>query len=306
MAGPSSPFNPASPLALPTLRLLLLVLALGGAVFLLVAAVVLYAALRFRRRAPGGDARAGRDRRGIEIVWVAGAALLLLLIFVPTVRTMRAIDPPPGGRSPDLVVVGHQWWWEIRYPRAGAVTANEIHVPTGRLLLLRVESADVIHDFWVPQLTRKIDATPGHPDEVWIEAGAAGTYLGACVEFCGVEHAWMRIRVVAESPPVFAAWQAGQRARPPAPATPEARAGKQLYDRLACGSCHAAALAVGPELEHLASRQTLGAGVSPNTPERLEAWLADPQAVKPGVLMPNFHLTPDQIRQLIAYLETRR
>jgi len=307
-----SPFSPASPQAVATLHLFSLVLLLGAAVFAIVAAILVVAALRFRDRPGRGEPRQDAGAPAVEIAWTLGAALLLLVIFIPTVRTMRAVEPPAGTRAPDLVVIGHQWWWEVRYPAAGITTANEIHIPAGRSLLVHVDSADVIHDFWVPQLARKIDLTPGHPADIWLRADTPGVYLGACAEYCGTEHAWMRIQVVADAPEAFEAWQAQQRRPAPAPATPEAVAGRQLYQSLACASCHTGlssprqSVAVGPDLGHVASRSMLAAGVLPNTPAGLTRWLRDPQAVKPGSLMPNFHLTDAELRQLTAYLETLR
>jgi cytochrome c oxidase subunit 2 len=302
----SSPFNPASPQALATAHLFEFVLWLGAAVFVIVAGWVVLAAIRYRARPGRGQPPQDEGKPKVEIAWTVAAALVLLAIFIPTVITMGIVEPPVGSRRPDLVVIGHQWWWEVRYPPAAVVTANEIHIPIGRPLLVHLESTDVIHDFWVPQLARKLDMTPGRPNDLWLQATAPGVYLGACVEFCGTEHAWMRLRVIAEAPQAFAAWLSGQQAQAPAPASPEAIAGMALFRELTCDNCHATGVAIGPDLAHLATRQTLGAGVLANTPENLARWLANPQAVKPGVLMPDFRLTPAQIRQLVAYLETRR
>ncbi|HKV45362.1 MAG TPA: cytochrome c oxidase subunit II [bacterium] len=292
----------ASPQAQATGHLLVFVLALGGAVFALVAGIIVVAAVRFRDRPGRAEPVQDPGRPKAEIAWVAGAGALLLVIFVPTVVTMRIVDPPTGRRIPDLVVTGHQWWWEVGYPGQGIVTANEIHIPVDRPLLVHLVSADVIHDFWVPQLARKMDLTPGYPTDIWLQADTPGVYLGACAEFCGAEHAWMRIRVIAEPAPAFAAWVQQQRQPPPPPQGPEAAVGVQLYQEDTCGSCHATG--VGPDLSHLASRGTLAAGRLENTPAELARWLADPQAVKPGSLMPNFHLSPADVRALVAYLET--
>jgi cytochrome c oxidase subunit 2 len=284
------------------LRLFALVLTLGIAVFVLVAGIIVIAAIRYRDRPGRADPVQDTGKRKFELAWLAGAVLLLLVIFVPTVHTMRAVDPRAGAGPPDLVVIGHQWWWEVRYPASGAVTANEIHLPAGRPMLLRLDSVDVIHDFWVPPLARKMDMTPGHPTHIWLQADAPGVYLGACVEFCGVQHAWMRIRVIADPPPRFDAWLRGQLAGPPAPKTPDAIAGARLYHEGTCATCHATG--VGPDLTHLATRETLAAGLLVNTPQNLARWLADPQAVKSGSLMPNFHLSEGDVRRLVAYLET--
>jgi len=302
----SSPFNAASPQALAIKSLFLFILWLGLGVFVIVAGLVLIAAIRFRARAGGPPVSQEEGRPKWEIVWTGAAALLLVVILIPTIGVMRTADPAPSARAPDLVVIGHQWWWEIRYPEAGVVTANEVHIPTGRPLLVRLASADVIHDFWVPQLARKEDLTPGHPTAIWLEADAPGTYLGACVEFCGVQHAWMRITVIAQAPDAFDGWLRARRQPAAAPTAPDAVAGMTLYRALTCDSCHASGVAVGPELAHVATRATLAGGRVANTPQTLARWIADPNALKPGTLMPNFHLTTDQVRELVAYLETRR
>ena len=299
-----SVFNPASPMAVAILRLLYLLAVLGAGVLLVVSAIVVISAVRFRDR--GHPIPEGSERKRAEIFWILGAALLLLVIFVPTVHTMRVVDPPAGDRSPDLLIIGHQFWWEIHYPASGVVTANEIHIPAGRPLLVRLESADVIHNFWVPQLARKIDATPGHPVLIWLQANTPGVFLGTCGEFCGVEHAWMRIRVAAETPGDFDAWQQAQSRTPAPPNGEDAIAGERLFERLACANCHATSVAVGPDLTHLATRETLAAGVISNTADNLARWLANPGAFKPGSLMPDFHLSERDVRQLVAYLETLR
>jgi len=299
-----SVFNPASPMAEATLRLLYLLAVLGAGVLLIVSVIVVVFAVRFRDR--GRPIPETGERTRAEIFWILGAALLLLVVLIPTIHTMRVVDPPAGDRSPDLVIIGHQFWWEIHYPASGVVAANEIHIPTGRPLLVRLESSDVIHNFWVPQLARKIDATPGHPVMIWLQANAPGVFLGTCSEFCVVQHAWMRIRVDAESPEDFAAWQQAQSRTPAPPTGEDAVAGQRLFERLACANCHASTAAVGPDLTHLAGRETLAAGVISNTPENLAHWLADPDAVKRGSLMPDFHLGEGEVRQLVAYLETLR
>jgi cytochrome c oxidase subunit 2 len=186
----------------------------------------------------------------------------------------------------------------------GIVPANAIHLPVGRQFLVHLDSADVIHDFWVPQLARKMDMTPGHPDDISLQADRPGEYVGACVEYCGAEHAWMRILVIADPPAAFEAWQRRQRRPAPPPATADAIAGAGLFQQYVCQACHAAGVAVGPDLDHLASRRMLAAGVLPNTPANLVRWLRDPQALKPGSLMPDFHLTDADARKLVAYLET--
>jgi cytochrome c oxidase subunit 2 len=183
-------------------------------------------------------------------------------------------------------------------------TANEIHIPVGKRLLVDFRSADVIHDFWVPALGRKIDIVPGHPNRLWIEADHGGTYLGACAEFCGNEHAWMRILVMADPPDEFAAWIKQQSAVPPKPVTADERRGAEIFRENICTNCHLRS--VGPDLMHVASRRTLAAGALENTPANLAAWLHDPNNFKPGSNMPDFKLSADDLRALVAFLETQK
>ncbi len=234
------------------------------------------------------------------------------MLLTLTVRAMAGSDPPID-REPDVTIIGHQWWWEVRYP-SGVVTANEVHIPTGKALVFRLESADVIHDFWVPELGRKMDATPGRPTSIWLEADDPGTYLGTCAEYCGVQHAWMRILVVAESPERFAGLAAA-RARPglgPYRRRRQARR-ERSFVSMTCVSCHTHRRRRGgrrrasrPDLTHVAERTTLGAGVLANTPRDLGRWLKDPQAIKTGCHMPDTQLTDAQVGDLVAYFETLR
>ncbi len=304
-------FHPASPQAESISALFLVTLAICAAIFLLVTALVVYAAVRYRARAGDGEPPQRRGNRALEIGWTAIPLFLLAVLFVLTLETMQASDPPVAdGAQPDLIVTGHQWWWEVRYPKSGVVTANEIHVPAGQKLLLRLESADVIHDFWAPRLARKVDMIPGHPNHLWLEVSQPGKYLGACSEFCGAEHAWMRFTVVAETPAAFGVWQRGQLGAPTPTASAEAARGQDLFRDKTCISCHAirglSSARIGPDLTHVASRQSLGAGVVANTRENLARWLAAPDRIKPGSHMPNLHLTSDEVRALTAYLETLR
>ena len=221
---------------------------------------------------------------------------------------MNASDPPAPA-TPDIVITGHQWWWEARYPKSGVITANEIHIPAGTPLSIRLESADVLHEFWVPQLTRKMATVPDHPNHIWIQSDRPGTYLGVCSEFCGTQHAWMHFLVVAETPEQFAAWEKAQLAPAKIPASGSAAQGLALFQEHSCMNCHAikgtaAAARVGPDLTHFASRKILGAGVVENTPANLRRWLTDPQQIKPGVKMPDYKFNQTQVTQLTDYFET--
>jgi cytochrome c oxidase subunit II len=306
----NSVFSPASPQALSITHLTIIVGIVMAVILVLITVLVLYAVVRFRRRPGSGEPRQVFGNSRLERIWTIGPLIVVTFLFVMTIRTMRSSDRAPApGEKPNLVIIAHQWWWEARYPDSGAVTANEIHIPMGKAWLVRLESADVIHDWWVPDLGRKIDAIPGHPNHFWIEADKPGTYYGTCAEYCGAEHAWMRIRVVAQPEADFKAWEQRQLAVPPAPTSGEAAEGQKFFNQLTCSSCHAVAgtqakADIGPDLTHVASRETLAAGRLINTPENLGNWISDPQTYKPGAYMPNFNFTPAQDRELVAYLET--
>lgn len=305
-----STLNPLSPQAAAISHLFVGILTVLAGIFLLVLAMVGYALVRYRDRPGAPQPRQNFGSLKIEIVWTVTPIVLLAIILVFTVRTMRASDPPiPRGASPNLRVIGHQWWWEADYLKSGAVAANEIHLPVGQRWLVELDSADVIHDFWVAELARKIDMIPGHPNHVWLEADRPGTYLGVCAEFCGNEHAWMRFRVIAESAADFERWQRAQLQVPRVPSRGEAAAGLKVFERNTCVNCHTIVgtpgnQRIGPDLTHLASRTTLAAGAADNTPANLYRWLKDPNSIKPDTHMPNFQLDDADAKALTAYLET--
>lgn len=295
---------PASPQAAAISNLFVGTLIFLSAILALVTFLVIYAIIRYRDRPGAPEARQNFGSRRLEIVWTAVPIVSLIVLTGFMMRTMAIGDPPTAGAKPDLRIIAHQWWWEIIYLKSGVTTANEIHVPIGKQLLVDFRSADVIHDFWVPELGRKIDIVPGHPNRLWIEADHGGTFIGACAEFCGNEHAWMRILVIADPPGEYAAWIKQQSAMPPKPVTPAEQLGAKIYRESICTNCHLRG--VGPDLTHLASRQTLAAGALENTPENLAAWLRDPDDFKPGSNMPNFRLSDDDLHALVAYLETQK
>lgn len=304
-------FQPASPQAESIRHLFFIVLILSGLIFASVCGLIAIAAYRFRARESRSPEQGFGDRR-VEIAWTVGPALVVFWLAIAAAKLVLTINEiprhqPAAESAVDLVVVGHQWWWEARYPKSGAVAANEIHIPVGTKLHVGVESADVVHSFWVPQLARKIDMIPGRRNHLWLEANEAGRYAGACAEFCGAQHAWMRLEVVADPPDVFAAWEQAQVAKARAPATPKAQAGEKLFLAQTCADCHAIAGtsaegSAAPDLTHLASRRLLGGGVIENTPENLKKWLRDPASIKPGSKMPDFRLSNAQVEQLTAYL----
>jgi len=305
------PFQPDSPQAAAISNLFIVTLIIAAIVFAIVLVLTIVAIIRFRSRPDTEEPRQVFGNKKLEIGWTVAPALLLLGLFIYTAKTMQVSDQPVPSdqQGKDLVVVGHQWWWEVRYPQYGVVTANEVHMPVGQKLSGLFESADVIHDFWVPQLGRKIDLVPGHPNNLYLQLDTPGTYLGTCAEFCGAQHAWMRIRVIAQTQEDFAAWIKSQQQIPQTPTSGPAAEGAQLFQQIACQSCHTIAGTdakgtVGPDLTHLASRETLGAGVLDNNPGNLTAWVNNPQNIKPGVNMPSLGLTNQQLQAIVAYLET--
>jgi len=280
-------------------------------IFVVVAGAIAYAIFRFRWREGEPDPKQFAGSEKVEIIWTVIPFLIVVFLFVLTLRGMNRADPPPAP-SPDLVVTGHQFWWEAQYPASGAVTANEIHVPIGKPLSVRLDSKDVLHEFWVPELARKMTTVPGQLNHIWLQADKPGVYIGTCSEFCGTQHAWMRILVVADEPSKFEQWQRAQLQPGQAPTSEAAAKGLALFQTSTCINCHAirgvagADARVAPDLTHVASRRQLAAGLLENTPANMRRWLKNPQHIKPGALMPDFNFTDQQLDQLGAYLETLR
>jgi cytochrome c oxidase subunit 2 len=304
----ASPLNPASPQAQAIADLFSDTLIVCGVIFSIVAGLVTFAVIRFRDHG-GKPPKQTEGNTRLEIGWTLVPVLILIGLFALTARAMDTSDPP-ADREPDLTVIAHQWWWEVRY-KSGAVTANEIHIPAGKALVVAIESADVAHDFWVPDLARKMDAIPGRTSSIWMQANKPGTYIGACAEYCGPQHAWMRILVIADSPDDYSAWEQRTLQPAPTPQTDDAKRGASLFAQLTCVKCHAIngngeGAHAGPDLTHLADRTTLGAGVMKNSPSELARWLKDPQDVKQGSHMPNVQLSDPQIADFVAYFETLR
>lgn len=304
-AAAPSILRPATPQAEEIKSLAVSLFVISALILLVVEAWLLTAIVRFRGR-PEAEARQTHGDNAIEAVWTLIPIVLIIIIFIMTARSMDSLDLP--GDDVNLQVVGHQWWWEVQYPDEGFATANEIHVPEGREIGIDLESADVIHSFWVPQIGGKTDLVPGRTNRTAFLAATAGTYLGECAEFCGLQHAHMRFYLVVESPAEFSAWVKHQQEPAAEPTDPAALRGKEVFFSLPCAGCHAirgteAAGVLGPDLTHMAGRLTLGAGTLDNTPENLRAWLRDPQAAKPGNLMPTPPLDESQLEDLAVYLE---
>jgi cytochrome c oxidase subunit II len=283
----------------------------------IVIAVLLWMAIRRNRTAAGTEAASIPVARGGDgLRWISVGLMIsavpLAAALVWTMVVLAAVAGPPKNPALVLDVTARQWWWDVRYsgevPSDGFETANEIHIPVGQPVLVRLHSADVIHSFWVPKLTGKTDVIPGMINQSWMQADAPGRYLGQCSEFCGYQHAHMQMEVVAQTPEDFAAWQAAQRQPAALPQDERALRGLQMLE-FRCALCHrvrgtSAGAISGPDLTHLMSRHTLAAGTLPNTPGGLAGWIEDPQDLKPGSLMPNQFLSAQQLSDVLAYLET--
>ena len=307
-SGAPSTLDPAGPGARRTAVLWWFMFAVAAAVCLLVAALIGVAVLVRRRRArPDVTPRwANRLIAGGGVVF---PLVVLSVLWVFTLRELRASSAPVSGERLSVTVVGHQWWWEIRFPDEGIVTANDLHVPVGRPVTVRLQAADVIHSFWVPQLTPKIDNVPGRTNVLSLRADRPGVYRGMCAEFCGVQHANMAFFVIAEPAADFEAWLARERADARTPGTSALADGLRVFETNACAGCHTirgtqAGGVVGPDLTHVGSRRTLGAGAAPNDPGHLVGWIENASTFKPGVLMPPISLAPADLRAVAAYLES--
>ena len=292
----------------------LLVLWISLGIFLVVTSVLAYTIIRFRQR-PGDDQEPPQiyGSNQIELAWTVLPILIVFVLILVTARTIADVqNAQPPHSAVNVNIVGHQWWWEIRYPDLGIVTANELHVPVSddenrRPAFLLLQSADVAHSFWIPQLAGKTDLIPNRDNRMWIEPLQTGTYLGNCAEYCGTQHARMLIRVIVHEPADFEKWAALQKT--PAVVDPQVQSGRNTFLSTSCVNCHAvggskADGSFGPDLTHLMSRETLGSGAVLNTPENLKAWMRDPQTMKDGCLMPDMKLTDSELDQIVEYLST--
>ena len=278
--------------------------------------VMLLVPLARRRNDIGGvDIHPRREHRMILVGGVLVPAIILTAVYVFSLTTMSATAAPPARARDTVLVIGHQWWWELKYfPGDSAqrfTTANELHVPIGEAIELQVESSDVIHSFWIPQLQGKIDVVPGQTNIFWLRADEPGTYWGQCAEYCGSQHTHMGLTVVAQSASDFTRWvRAQQQASVKAVSEPEL-AGAAVFQRSACATCHTirgteARGTIGPDLTHIGSRQMLGAGAIPNTRGYLAGWVSNARGVKPGVIMPPVYLDGRSLQALVSYLESLR
>lgn len=304
-----SVFAPAGPEAARLATLGSTMIVVATIVFVIVMAVMLVPIWR-QRNAPRADGPPPpvNERAWILYAGTAVPALILAGIFILTLGAYRA--SAPGGALPlTIKVIGHQWWWEVRYPDQQITSADEIHLPVGRPVKILLESDDVIHSFWVPNLAGKTDVIPGQPNATWLQADAPGTWRGACAEYCGMQHAHMALSVVAQREGDFARWVENERATSAPPSDSAVLQGEHAFLSAQCVYCHTvrgtqAQGRVGPDLTHLASRLTLASGTLPNTRGNLAGWIENPDRLKPGTKMPAVQLNGGQLEAIVTYLES--
>ena len=288
----------------------------AGVVYLATIGALLWATARARRRERRGEALPADDDRGMTrgvVLGVAATVVILLVFLVTDLSVGRTLDPIPRKQPLTIELTGKQWWWDVQYadtsPQGRLTTANEIHVPVGEPVLLLLESTDVIHSFWAPNLAGKKDLIPGYTQSMWFQADTAGDYRAQCAEFCGLQHAKMALHVIAEPRPQYDRWVQSQRAPAKTPTDSVTNRGREVFLTGQCAMCHnitgtVAGSRAGPDLTHLASRRTIAAGTLPNTRGALAGWIVDPQRVKPGTHMPPNQLAPADLDALLTYLQS--
>jgi cytochrome c oxidase subunit 2 len=308
-------FSPQSTPANSIFHLSLLVLAITALIFAVVFSLLVYAVAKFRKRRED-DGREPPQVYGsnqVELAWTVIPTLIVLVLFLATARVISSIqDAPKPPGAIDVIAIGHQFWWEFRYPALGVVTANELHVPVSNPsnptpTFLTLLSVDTDHSFWVPRLAGKTDLIPNRVNHTWIDPQETGLYLGQCAQYCGTQHAKMLLRVYVDSPEQFAQWVQAQKT--PAANNDTVAEGRRVFETTACVNCHAVSGTVadgrfGPDLTHLMSRDTIASGAAPNTRENLRAWIQNPDSIKPGSLMPAMQLSDHDLDALTAYLVT--
>ncbi len=310
-----STLAPASTSAHQIFDLSIFVISITSGIFVLVGGLLTLALIKFRARKsdPPTEPAQIYGSAQIELAWTVVPILIVVVLFLTTARIIFAIqDAPRPDTALDVTAIGHQFWWEFRYPKYGVVTANELHIPLSNNTLpeptfLKLTSADVNHSFWVPQLAGKTDLIANHVNAMWIDPKVTGLYLGQCAQFCGSQHALMLLRVYVDTPEQFSAWIKNQQQVGRQEAA--VAAGRRVFQTQACMNCHtvmgtAATGRFGPDLTHLMSRATLASGAIENTPDNLRQWIKSPDTFKQGALMPAMQLNNEQLDQLTTYLET--
>lgn len=308
-------FAPASTPAKSIADLSVFVLVITGIIFVVVFALLVYSVVKFRGRAIEASREPAQvyGSTQIELAWTIVPILIVVVLFLATARVIHAIqDAPEPAGAVQVIAIGHQYWWEFRYPKLGIVTANELHVPVSdpghpTPTFLQLLSADTDHSFWVPELAGKTDLIPNHPNRMWMDPQRTGVFLGQCAQYCGTQHAKMLLRVSVDGPEEFARWVRAQ--QKPAVEEASAIAGRRVFESNACMNCHAVAGSpangrFGPDLTHLMSRATIAAGAAKNTRANLRLWIQDPSAVKPGSLMPAMKLSDADLDAVVSYMET--
>jgi len=315
--GSTNIFAPQSTPARSIFHLSILVLTITGIIFVVVSTLLLYSILKFRSTSATANSEPAQvyGSTQIELAWTVIPILIVVVLFVATARGIHEIqDAPEPESAVEVTVIGHQFWWEYRYPQLGVVTANELHIPLSdpahpKPTFLQLLSADTDHSFWVPELAGKTDLIPNHPNRMWMDPQRTGIIVGQCAQYCGTQHAKMLLRVSVDSPEDFAEWVREQ--QQPAIADERVAAGKRVFETTACINCHSISGTVangrfGPDLTHLMSRTTIAAGAALNTPENLGLWIENPDAIKRGSLMPAMQLSKSEREALVGYLETLR
>ena len=314
---PTNIFAPASTPAQHIFGLSLFVMTVTAAIFVVVFTLLVYSVVRFGRKRRDDEREPAQvyGSTQVELAWTVIPVLIVLVLFLATARVIGSIQNAPKPDSAiDVTVIGHQFWWEYRYPGLKVVTANELHVPVSdpahpTPTFLTLLSADTDHSFWVPRLAGKTDLIPNHPNQLWIDPHETGLYLGQCAQYCGTQHALMLLRVYVQSREDFDRWirEQSQSAR----ADDSTRNGRMIFERAACANCHAVAGTTakgtfGPDLTHLMSRDTIASGAAPNRPDMLRRWIRDPSLIKPGCLMPAMQLNEQELGAVAAYMESLR
>jgi cytochrome c oxidase subunit 2 len=317
VADPTNIFDPAGTPARSIFSLSMLVLGITAAIFLVVAGILVFVLVKYRSRDSTGHGQQEPPQiygsNQIELSWTVIPILIVVMLFLATTRVIFTTEHAQRpSNSLDVTVVGHQFWWEYRYPQLGVVTANELHVAISdrahpKPTYLTMSSADTDHSFWVPRLAGKMDLIPNKVNTMWIDPDTKGLYLGQCAQYCGVQHAKMLIRVYADTPQEFAEWI--QHQRQPAVDDPSVAEGRNVFLHNACISCHTVRGTVatgrfGPDLTHVGSRDTIASGSVPNTPANLREFIDNPANLKPGALMPPMHLDSHDLDAVTAYLTT--
>jgi cytochrome c oxidase subunit II len=314
---PTNIFAPVSTPAHSIFGLSLFVLAVTGAIFVIVFSLLVYCVFKFRKRTDD-DGREPPQVYGsnqVELAWTVIPILISVVLFMATARVIASIQKASQPENAIRVIaIGHQFWWEYRYPGLKVVTANELHVPVSdpanpTPTFITLLSADTDHSFWVPRLAGKTDLIPNHPNTMWMDPQQTGLYLGQCAQYCGTQHAKMLLRVYVESREEFNRWIEEQ--SQPATASAAVSEGQRIFETTACINCHAVTGTVadgrfGPDLTHLMTRETIASGAAPNTPENLRRWIQNPDAIKPGSKMPAMALSDHELDAVTAYLATLR